>query len=128
MEHATEEDPLSATLGVLFTVLNRKWYIDEFYEVTIIRFTAVCSIFFRLFDKLVVDGILHAIAWSFWGVSQLFRWLGDEFFINGGFDSGCESVRLGGKTLAKLQSGRVQNYFRVLSLGAAILLLIYFFT
>ena len=54
--------------------------------------------------------------------------LGDEFFINGGFDSGCESVRLGGKTLAKLQSGRVQNYFRVLSLGAAILLLVYFFT
>ena len=128
MEHATEEDPLSAKLGVLFTVLNRKWYIDELYEVTIIRFTAVCGVFFRLFDKLVVDGILHAIGWSFWGVSQLFRWLGDEFFINGGFDSGCESVRLGGKTLAKLQSGRVQNYFRVLSLGAAILLLIYFFT
>jgi len=128
MEHATEEDPLSASLGVLFTVLNRKWYIDELYEVTIIRFTAVCGVFLRLFDKLVVDGILHAIAWSFWGVSQLFRWLGDEFFINGGFDSSCESVRLGGKTLAKLQSGRVQNYFRVLSLGAAILLLIYFFT
>ncbi len=128
MEHATEEDPLSASLGVLFTFLNRKWYIDELYEATIIRFTAVCGVFFRLFDKLVVDGILHTIAWSFWGVSQVFRWLGDEFFINGGFDSGCESVRLGGRTLAKLQSGRVQNYFRVLSLGAAILLLIYFFT
>jgi NADH-quinone oxidoreductase subunit L len=127
MEHATEEDPLAA-MGGLFTLLNRKWYIDELYEATIIRFTAACGVFFRLVDKLVVDGILHAIAWSFWGVSQLFRWLGDEFFINGGFDSGCESVRLGGKTLAKLQSGRVQNYFRVLSLGAAILLLIYFFT
>jgi hypothetical protein len=37
-------------------------------------------------------------------------------------------VRLGGKALAKLQSGRVQNYFRVLGLGTAILLLIYFFT
>ena len=127
MERATEEDPLAA-MGGLFTVLNRKWYIDELYEATIIHFTAACGVFFRLIDKLVVDGILHAIAWSFWGVSQLFRWLGDEFFINGGFDSGCESVRLGGKTLAKLQSGRVQNYFRVLSLGAAILLLIYFFT
>jgi NADH-quinone oxidoreductase subunit L len=128
MEHATDEDPLATMLGGLFTVLNRKWYIDELYEATIIRFTDACAAFFRLVDKLVVDGILHAIAWSFWGVSQVLRWLGDEFFINGGFDSGCESVRLGGKTLATLQSGRVQNYFRVLSLGAAILLLIYFFT
>ena len=128
MEHATDADPLSATLGGLFTVLNRKWYIDEFYEATIIQLTFVCGVFFRLFDKLFVDGALHAIAWTFWGISQVFRWVGDEFFINGGFDSGCESVRLGGTTLAKLQSGRVQNYFRVLSLGAAILVLIYFFT
>jgi NADH-quinone oxidoreductase subunit L len=128
MEHATEEDPLSASLGVLFTVLNRKWYIDELYEVTIIRFTIWLGMVFRFIDKAIVDGALHLIAWTFWAISQLFRWLGDEFFINGGFDSGCETVRLGGKTLAKLQSGRVQNYFRVLSLGAAILLLIYFFT
>jgi hypothetical protein len=32
------------------------------------------------------------------------------------------------KSLARLQNGRIQNYFRVMSLGAAILLLIYFFT
>ena len=128
MVHATDEDPLAAMPAGLFTLLNRKWYIDELYDATIIRFTAVCGVFFRLFDKLVVDGVLHAIAWVTWGISQVVRWVGDEFFINGGFDTGCESLRLGGKTLAKLQSGRVQNYFRVLSLGAAILLLIYFFT
>jgi NADH-quinone oxidoreductase subunit L len=127
MEQATDEDPLSATLGGLFTILNRKWYIDELYDVTIIRFTATCATFFRLVDKLVVDGLLHAIAWSAWGISQIFRWIGDEFFINGGFDAGCESMRLGGEELAKLQSGRIQTYFRVLSLGAAVLLLIYFF-
>ena len=127
MEHASDADPLSVMLGGMFTFLNRKWYIDELYEATIIRFTMACGVFFRLVDKLVVDGILHAIAWVAWGLSQLFRWGGDEFLINGGFDASCESVRLGGKVLAKLQSGRVQNYFRVLSLGAAILLLIYFF-
>ena len=128
MERATDADPLSVMLGGAFTFLKRNWYIDELYEATIIRFTATCGMFFRLVDKLVIDGILHALAWAAWGLSQLFRWGGDEFVINGGFDAGCESVRLGGKTLAKLQSGRVQNYFRVLSLGAAILLLIYFFT
>ena len=77
----------------LFTFLNRKWYIDELYDATIIRFTATCGMFFRLVDKLVVDGFLHAIAWMAWAISQVFRWIGDEFFINGGFDAGCESVR-----------------------------------
>jgi NADH-quinone oxidoreductase subunit L len=127
MEHASDPDPLAVNLGGLFTVLNRKWYIDEFYEATVFRFTAACAMFFRLFDKLVVDGILHVIVFLALVISQIFRGVGDEFFINGGFDASCESVRLGGKVLAKLQSGRVQNYFRVLSLGAAILLLIYFF-
>jgi NADH-quinone oxidoreductase subunit L len=128
MEHATDEDPLSAALGGLFTFLNRKWYIDELYDVTIIRFTATCGMFFRLVDKLVIDGALHAIAWTAWGISQVFRWIGDEFFINGGFDAGCEGVRWEGGEFSKLENGRIQNYFRVLSLGAAVLLLIYFFT
>jgi len=128
MEHASEPDPLEAMPAGLFTFLNRKWYIDELYEATVFRFTATCATFFRFFDKFVVDGTLHAITWIAWGISQIFLWGGDEFFINGGFDSGCESVREGGKVLAKLQSGRVQNYFRVLSLGTAILLLIYFYS
>jgi NADH-quinone oxidoreductase subunit L len=127
MEKATDADPLAAVVPGIFTFLNRKWYIDELYEATIIHFTVACGMFFRLVDKLVVDGILHAIAKIARALSQVFRWGGDEFIINGGFDAGCESMRLGGKVLAKLQSGRVQNYFRVLSLGTAILLLIYFF-
>jgi NADH-quinone oxidoreductase subunit L len=128
MESASDPDPLAVNLGGLFTFLNRKWYIDEFYEATVFRFTAACATLFRVFDKIAVDGTLHAIVFIARVISILFSGVGDEFFINGGFDASCESVRLGGKVLAKLQSGRVQNYFRVLSLGAAILLLIYFFT
>ena len=123
---ATDADPLQVKLGVLYTWLQHKWYVDEIYEATIIRFTMFCGIFFRLVDKNVVDGALHAIAWMALGVSQVFRWGGDEFVINGGFDTGCESVRGSGRLLSKLQSGRVQDYFRVLCLGTAVLLLIYF--
>src|SRR5271170_5117881 len=83
MEKANDPDPLATTLGGLFIFLNRKWYIDELYEATVFRFTAVAAMFFRLFDKLVIDGTLHAIAWVAWAISQLFRWVGDEFLING---------------------------------------------
>lgn len=127
MQHATEPDPLAGMLGGLFTVLNRKWYVDEIYDATVVRATYALGTLFRAVDKLVVDGLLHAIAWVWWGVSQLVRWVGDELIINGGFDAGCESVRGGGRLLARLQSGRVQTYLSVMALGAVVLLAIYFF-
>ncbi|NQU10925.1 NADH-quinone oxidoreductase subunit L [bacterium] len=126
MASAAEPDPLAAKLGPLFTWMNRKWYIDEVYEATILRFTAGCGRFFRLVDKLVVDGILHAIAWIVWGVSQVVRWGGDELMINGGFDAGCEGVRGSSRWLSRLQTGRVQSYLRGLGLGTIVLLVLYF--
>jgi len=122
-ERADEPDPLQSPL---FTVLNRKWYIDEFYEATIIRFTMICGAFFRLFDKIIIDGILHGIVALTKALSHVFRWFGDEFVINGGFDTGCESVRGSGTLLGRLQSGRVQNYFAILGVGTIILLVAYF--
>jgi len=126
MKHADEPDPLEKPLGYLYTCLNRKWFIDELYEATIIRFTAWLGVAFRLFDTIVIDGTLHVIAGLTKFISVIFREVGDGFFINGGFDTGCEGVRESGGWMAKLQNGRIQNYFRVLALGVAILLVFYF--
>ena len=106
--------------------MNRKWYIDEIYDATVIRLTIFLGAVFRGIDKLVVDGILHGIAWVTYGISQVIRWVGDELIINGGFDTGCEGVRSFGQVMARLQNGRVQNYIRVMSLGAAVLVLLYY--
>jgi NADH-quinone oxidoreductase subunit L len=123
MEHATDPDPLESPL---WRVLNNKWYVDEFYGATIIRLTMTCGMMFRLFDKLVVDGILHTIVWLTKAISQIFRWVGDELIINGGFDAGCESVRGSGALFSKLQSGRVRDYFAFLGVGTIVLLTVYF--
>jgi NADH-quinone oxidoreductase subunit L len=126
LAHATDADPLQAKLGALFTVLNRKWYVDEFYEATVIRWTMACGTLFRAFDKLVIDGVLHAIAGITKAISQVCRWIGDELLINGGFDASCEGVRGSGSLLSKIQSGKVQNYFAFLSVGTIILVVVYF--
>jgi len=126
LAHASDPDPLESKLGGLFTCLNRKWYVDEFYEATIIRATMAGGTLFRVIDKRLVDGILHSIVWIVRGISQVCRWVGDEFFINGGFDAGCQTVRGSGWLMSKLQNGRVQNYFRILGLGTIILLVVYF--
>ena len=84
------------------------------------------GVFFRAVDKAVVDGILHAIAWVAWGISQVVRLVGDDLIINGSFDAGCDGVRGSGRILAKLQNGRVQNYLRVMAVGVVLLLVVYF--
>ncbi len=41
--------------------------------------------------------------------------------VDGGFDKGCEELATGGGLLARVQSGRVQNYLRLLALAVVVL-------
>ena len=41
----------------------------------------------------------------------------DDYLVNGGFDRACGRVRGAGGALARLQTGQVQHYLRVLGLA-----------
>ena len=47
----------------------------------------------------------------------------DEYVVNLGFDEGCRGLRRGGGWMSRLQSGRVQNYLRVIGVALVALLL-----
>jgi hypothetical protein len=49
----------------------------------------------------------------------------DEFVVNGGFDLVTRRVRKSGATATKLQTGQVQTYMRFISLGLAVLVLLF---
>ena len=117
---ADGSDPLQARLGVIWTLLKNKWYVDEFYDATIIRLNWMLASFFRGVDA-VVDGVLHGIVWVTWGISQLFRWVGDEFIINGGVDVLSDGVRGTGGAFSKVQNGQVQKYMRLVGWGTVAL-------
>jgi NADH-quinone oxidoreductase subunit L len=120
---ADGSDPLQAKLGGVWTLLKNKWYVDELYEATVVRLNWLLAAFFRLVDS-GVDGVLHGIARVTWLISQLFRWVGDEFFLNGGTDLLSESVRGTGGEFSKVQSGRVQNYMRLVGWGTVALFVV----
>jgi NADH-quinone oxidoreductase subunit L len=44
--------------------------------------------------------------------------------VDGSFDSGCGGLAGGGGLLARVQSGRVQSYLRLLALGVVVLVVI----
>ena len=89
-------DPLPAKLGVLATAMKNRFYFDEIYEAT----------FIRLHDALA--------ALADW----IDRWLVEGFaigFIRGGTD-------LSGRSLRLLQTGNLQTYAFLFTLGVALVL------
>jgi NADH-quinone oxidoreductase subunit L len=120
---AEEKDVLEAAQPFIYKLLENKYYVDEFYEATVIRFNAFAAWLCDFADKWIFGGAVLAVSYVTLGLAWLYR-LTDEYFVNLGFDTGCEALREGGGGLSKLHTGRVQTYLRVI--GVALVALIIF--
>ena len=118
-----EKDVLETAQPFIFKVLENKYYIDELYEVTVIRFNAFAAWLCDFADKWIFGGAVLIVQYLTLAFSWLYR-LTDEYFVNLGFDVSCDSIRESGGGLSKLHAGRVQNYLRII--GVALVLLILF--
>ena len=120
---AAEKDVLEAAQPAIFKLLENKYFIDEIYEATVIRFNAFAAWLCDFADKWIFGGAVLLVKYITVGLAWLYR-LTDEYFVNLGFDTGCEALREGGGGLSKLHTGRVQTYLRVI--GVALVALIVF--
>ncbi|MFD0680729.1 MULTISPECIES: NADH-quinone oxidoreductase subunit L [unclassified Paenibacillus] len=89
-------DLVSGPAPWLYRLLNRKYYIDEFYDAVIVKPLKGLGEVLHLFDTFVVDGVVRLISFSVVGIG-----------------------RLG----SRLQNGQVQTYGLVMLLGLLILVL-----
>jgi NADH-quinone oxidoreductase subunit L len=109
---AGQVDPVKKTLGPVFTLLQNKYYIDEIYSAVFIKpavwvaeqFTAVWM------DKQVIDGIIHAVGKVTPMFGSILRNSFDKPVISNGGDAFGNGINTFGKTLRKVQTGRVQQY------------------
>ena len=120
---ASEKDVLEAAQPAIYKLLENKYFIDEIYEATVIRFNAFAAWLCDFADKWIFGGAVLLVKYLTVGASWLYR-LTDENVVNGGFDAGCGSIRGGGGILSRLHSGRVQTYLRII--GVALVALIIF--
>jgi NADH-quinone oxidoreductase subunit L len=120
IKHAADPDVLEQLQPAIFHALRQGLYLDQLYALTILRLAWWIAILASWFDKWVWSGIPLA-------VSALARGLGwidfslDRWVVNKGFDEGCNGVADGGRLLARLQDGRIQNYLRLLAAAVAAL-------
>ncbi len=67
-------------------------------------------------------GAVLVVSYVTLALSSLYKWM-DEYLVNLGFDTGCESLRGTGGGLSKLHTGRVQTYLRVIGVALVVLIL-----
>ena len=116
---AEDPDPLERWRPDWFAVLREKFYIDELYEISVVRFNAWAARTARWLDERVWDTVVQVVSVLVIGVSWLNRLI-DEYLVNPGFDQGCGGLRNGARWLSFWQNGQVQRYLRVIALGVVI--------
>jgi NADH-quinone oxidoreductase subunit L len=115
-------DPNPTLRGIHRTVFN-KYYVDEFYNAVFVNGARRLSELLSRIDRNVVDGIVN-----FWGtagraVSNV-QGVIDARVVDGAVNGvGALAVR-GGRSLRRLQTGRIQSYVFGLSTGFVILVVI----
>jgi NADH-quinone oxidoreductase subunit L len=118
-----ESDPLEKAQPTLYNWLRRKFFVDEFYDATVVRFNAAFARFSDWLDRAVWGGLVRAVCWLTLALARLDRSV-DDSVVNGGFDAGTETVRAAGTWVSRWQNGQVQRYLRVIGLAFCGLLLL----
>jgi NADH-quinone oxidoreductase subunit L len=121
-QRASEPDALDRLttnipgLRDILTLLRNKFFVDELYNATVVRFNAWWADFCDAMDYWVWNGAVRLVSFAVIGLAWLSRTI-DEMVVNLGFDSGCREVRRGGSLLSHLQNGQVQSYLRVIGVA-----------
>jgi NADH-quinone oxidoreductase subunit L len=122
IKHAADPDALERLQPAVFHALRKGLYIDQLYALTIQRLAWWVAIFANWLERWVWSGIPTAVSALTTGLGWIDFSL-DRWVVNKGFDEGCNSVADGGRLLARLQDGRIQNYLRLLGAAVAALAL-----
>jgi NADH-quinone oxidoreductase subunit L len=112
---AGADDPLKRPLGPIYTLLKRKYYFDEIYDVVFVRpaYWLAETLVYRWLDRGVIDGILHAIGRFAARVGSFLRNAIDLPIVNGAGDFVGEGIKRLGKEFRIVQTGRIQEYLVV---------------
>jgi NADH-quinone oxidoreductase subunit L len=120
---ADQPDALERFQPEVHALLRRKYFVDEIYEASVIRFNAWGARACDWLDYWVWNGVVQLVSLLVVGLGWLDR-VFDEYVVNLGFDEGCRRLTNGGTFMSRWQCGRVQRYLRLI--GVALVLLVLF--
>jgi NADH-quinone oxidoreductase subunit L len=122
LSSADQPDTLERLQPGLFALLRGRFFVDEFYDATVVRANALLAKASDLLDRWVWGGLVRAFSW----LAAVLAWLSrliDEYVVNTGFDAGCRRLWNGGRFFSVFQNGQVQRYLCVIGAAVAALVL-----
>jgi NADH-quinone oxidoreductase subunit L len=115
-----------STFPLVHKLFLNKWYFDEFYHATAVKGTLLAARALSWFDGRVIDGGVNGSAWLTL-VTARFKGVFDQRVIDGAVNGiAALASWLGGK-VRRLQTGLVQNYMLMISIGLSAAALYYIF-
>ena len=101
-----------------FSLMQNKYYVDEIYQATIIKWFLQLRIVFAEMDRWIVDGIVNGVSVGGRFASQITGNI-DKYLVDGAVNFVAEGTLKAGGKLRTLQTGRIQNYVYGLLGGVA---------
>lgn len=108
---------LAAKYPRLHEIVYNKYYVDEFYQKTVLAWTLIAARASSAFDKFVVDGAVDGVAAVGRFVCNIEGAI-DKHLVDGAVNFVADSVLGLGQFLRRLQTGRIQHYLYVAMAGA----------
>ncbi len=105
-------DPLKKSFAPLYSILEKKYYIDELYHIIFVKpaIWLAETFSYRLIDVTIIDGFLHWIWRAGWGIGFFLRKNIDLPFINAAGDGIASGTQKAGGSMRRMQTGQVQQY------------------
>ena len=114
---------LATRFAGLYRLIYNKYFVDEFYQATVVNGVLRLMRFLARFDLVVVDGIVNGTAWLMRGVAVLSGWA-DSVFVDGLVNGAAAICKDAGAGLRRFQTGRIQNYAYVVVTGVLLLVIV----
>jgi NADH-quinone oxidoreductase subunit L len=105
-----------------WAVVYNKYYVDELYGATVIRFSLFFSTILYWIDQNVIDGIVNFMGWVGRSVAYVDGAF-DTYVVDGAVNGLADLIMNGGRTLRRVQTGHIQAYLFG-ALGGAIVFVI----
>ena len=109
--------------GALYRLFDRKWYLDEIYQVVFVNGSLLLAKILSAFDAYVVDGIVNGAA----SVTRFLSWLNglfDTYIIDGIVNAVANITYWAGNKFRRIQTGNINSYLYGILIAVALAIII----
>ncbi|HMJ51631.1 MAG TPA: proton-conducting transporter membrane subunit [Polyangiaceae bacterium] len=110
----------------LFEAIQNKYWVDEFYQATVIAWALKLRLVLADMDRWVVDGIVNGVGVVGKGAAWVTGAI-DHYLVDGAVNFVAEGTLAAGNRLRQVQTGRIQSYVYGLLGGVAFFSILQYF-